>query len=410
MTLRTELRQVLAPHAERRIEAWALTPLDDLLSNLRSLAFYVDLEVRAPELPPGLEPPGPPPDPLAEVASALEGDPDPWATTALELLPFVDEAGFLRPDDEALAHALGLPAGAVRAARRLLRERFGIGYQGLADLWLDRLPPSASPRLRQRVAALAAAVARAAATRPDPSPADWASACRSLGLDPRRARRLLRRLTLRLGLRPLEPRVPDKAPPGAPAWPDILIDPDPREPAVSVLSPRIVVRPPETAHETATIAVLAPNVRETIRRSLLRIPMLRSRILGALARLGLDHNGPWLRGERRWRRPVPPRDVRRILPNPSNARRALHAWVSVRGGPPFPLYRLLGYDRPGDRIVHYPLDDIREIARREPGLSTARLAETLRAYGIHVPRTTLSRLLRAPSTGLPTKSGRPKGE
>ncbi len=393
MALQAELRQVLGTNAERRIEAWALRPLDDLLQNLHSLAPYFDLQVRTPEPPPGFEPPSPPSHPLAEIRTALEDDPDPWAPVAAELIPFLDEAGFLRPDDAELASCLGLPTQAIAEARRLLQKRFGIGFRSLAEFWLDRLPPSTSPRLRRRVEAVAEALRRTALARPEPSPDDWTYACQSLHLHPQKARRLLHRLTLRLGLRPLEGAPPSPAEP-APAWPDIIVDPDPQEPTIAVLSPTItVLSTPTQSYETATVTVLAPDVRESIRRSILRIPTLRTRIFTALARLGIEYNGPWLRGERRWRRPVPLRDVRRILRNPLTTARTLYAWVSVRGQPPFPLYRLLGYDRPGPRIVHYPVEDILEIARREPDMPTARLADLLRAYGISIPRTTLSRLI-----------------
>jgi len=351
-------------------------PYDDLLAFLRRNAPIWGLRVLTPGFDENRHAAGP--APWAEVAAALAVASDPEAVLAAELIQRADAAGFIPDRDADLARDLRLPEADCRAARAYLQQRFGIGYRNVFDYWLEagrRDPDGLDPETERLLCILR--------ERPDPDPAALA---RRTGQTVAEIRSRLDPLRRRYGWTPLEEAV--RPVPAGPPTPDIAAVSEGDGFTYTVLCPTIQ---PAAEPDAAATVTLSPETADHIRRLLLRLSVVRSRVLGRLFETAMRYNGDWVRGRRWFRQPVPLRE----LYFPESRLRRLHGLRASIDGRIYPMWELLGYSLANShRIVHFPLEVIREVRNRNPDLSISRIRELLRAYGISISRRWLIHILQ----------------
>ena len=324
-----------------------------------------------------------PPVWVSDIIPTLRSRQTPEAFLAVELLPYLTPSGLLLESDEVLAREIGAAIPDVRAARQLLIRCFELGYRSIIHYWLETAGNELS-QLDQTVLSILESNLKEGIHEPE----RIARSLENQGYAFSYLKRLVTRLTRRFGHGPRTPEV--HMPERRRKTVDIVLFRSGDTLNARYNLPRMNL-PGEHA-VTATLTI-DPDIRRDIVHLIRRCLETRRRALKTMTRLILEFNTPYLLGYTLYRRNVPYAYLRQHYPgDPKETYNLIVEFESQQ----YYLHELLGYDRHprSGYVIHAPLRDISALRQRYPDLSVKEFRKYLAHYGIHVPRSTLHRLLQ----------------
>lgn len=376
------LRTLYRPRIFQVFTAAAVSGYDEFLTVAAQLGERYGIRIRPREMPFTREPSSTPPW-TQEWELELAADTSPTAQLARELLGYLSPSGILPDTDETLAGEIGASLNDIRDARNYLMNRLKIGYSSTLQYWMAKAGHELTLIEKQMLNRLDQFIEKGIH-----APDVVKEHLESEGYSYNHLRELGIALTRRFGNGPVTPSVP--LPSRTRTSVDIQLF---REPGggLSATYNMPTVQPISGDAATATLSI-DPEARKDIWNLIQACLDARLKALKTAVSFILRYNTDFLLGISPYRRNVPFREFRQSYAGRPKYLYPLLVDFETRR---YTVHELVGYDRDptSGYILHFPLKDILHIRERNPSIPVLKFRSLLKDYGIHVPKTTLYRLL-----------------